>query len=175
MLFSSDSTLLCHALWYWSRRHKHSSFAIWQMLGFVSRGHWKATVGGKGPLPRFGICFSSCFFGFWVPSGAHSTASFTSTHWVASHLSVKGIWAGGFLFASAGLSYLRELQYLCVMVASFPERSGSQSWFWVRGSSKLVSSLGILSQLEVVALFQYLLLLYLLDFFTPQYLISYYK
>lgn len=169
VLFSSDSALLWPALCYWSRLHKHSSFAIWQMLGFVSRGHWKATAGEKGPLPGFGILFS-CFCGFCLlvafgtPSDAHPTASFTSTHRAASHLSVKGIVAGGFLFASPGLSHLRELHHLWAIVTSFPVRSEFQPWVGVRVPSKLVSSLGIMSQLEVVALSQYLLFLYLLEF-----------
>lgn len=39
--------LLCSAWW----AGELFSTAKWQMLSFVSRGHWKATAGGKDALP----------------------------------------------------------------------------------------------------------------------------
>lgn len=92
MPFSSESTLfalLCDT----GVDCKHFSLSIWQMLRFVSRGHWKATAGGRALL-LISLCFfPSCVLWLLValgtPSGSHPPESFTSTHWMASQWVLK--------------------------------------------------------------------------------------
>ena len=75
LLFSSESmpffVLLCDT----GVGSKLCSFVIWQMLSFVSRGHWKATAGRKGPLPGFSVLFSFLFL--WLLA----TSSIWDTQW----------------------------------------------------------------------------------------------
>lgn len=81
--FSSESTLLCPACD--TRVHsKHLSLGTWQMLFFVSRGHWEATAGERAPILVSVCFFSSCSCGVWDTQGCPPSREFTSTHWVAS-------------------------------------------------------------------------------------------
>lgn len=129
------------------------------MLDFVSRGHWKATARGKGPLPSFGVLFSgNCGFCLPVAFGTQWCSPYSKFYqYSLSSFPLKsqrhpGRW---FPVCQPGFSHLREFHHPWARVTSFPVRYEPRPWFWVRGSSKLVSSLDILCQLEVVALFQY--------------------
>lgn len=174
--FSSESPLLCSALWPWSGLYKHFSFAMCRC--FVSRGQWRATAGGKGPPPGFSVLSETLVLwplairGIWDTQWCSPSREFYQ-HSVGSFLWVaKAAWQVISCFPA--LACLREHHTHDPWLHPFQWDLSLSLGSGSRGSSKLVFFHDILSQLEGVAAPSICSFCIVRVLFTPYYLIPYY-